>query len=81
MGIFAGVAGYNIYLKYGRPQFSTEWVQRIMPDPLFMHLFLSLVLIMHRPYLLSMGTIIMCALSTFTGRLLGVSCMCWRGTL
>jgi hypothetical protein len=72
VAIFAALAAHNVYLKHGF-KFSTEWVQRIMPDPLFMQLFLSLVLILNRPYLLGMATIVLGAVSTFSDKLLRVS--------
>jgi hypothetical protein len=79
VAIFAALAAHNVYLKHGF-KFSTEWVQRIMPDPLFMQLFLSLVLILNRPYLLGMATIVLGAVSTFSDKLLRVShsfCAYW----
>jgi hypothetical protein len=72
VAIFAALAAHNVYLKHGF-KFSTEWVQRIMPDPLFMQLFLSLVLILNRPYLLGMATIVLGAVSTFSDKILRVS--------
>ncbi len=63
---------YNLFLKYGRPQFNVAWAQKIVPDPLAMDLFLSFVLIMNKPYMTSMAPVIIKAIMTFTPRVLKV---------
>lgn len=72
VGIFGAVAAYHIYVKYGFPKFTSEWAQRIVPDPLTMDLFLSLVLIMNKPYVFAMAPVVLKALCTFTQPLLKV---------
>jgi len=71
---------YTLFLKYGMPKFSTEYAQRLVPDPVSMDLFLSVVLLMNKPYLTSMSPVLIKAFMTFTPRVLAVSaasvCLC-----
>jgi len=73
IGTFAAVTVYNLYLKYGFPKFTTEFAQKLVPDPLSMDLFLSVVLLMNKPYLTSMSPVLIKAFATFTPRILNVS--------
>eukprot|EP00598_Pedospumella_elongata_P006108 CAMPEP_0184974678 /NCGR_PEP_ID=MMETSP1098-20130426/6099_1 /TAXON_ID=89044 /ORGANISM="Spumella elongata, Strain CCAP 955/1" /LENGTH=421 /DNA_ID=CAMNT_0027497293 /DNA_START=20 /DNA_END=1285 /DNA_ORIENTATION=- len=70
IGTFAAVSLYNLYLKYGFPKFTTEFAQKLVPDPLSMDLFLSVVLLMNKPYLTSMSPVLIKAFATFTPRIL-----------
>lgn len=79
VGLFAGLAVHSLYLKYGFPKFTAEWAQRIVPDPLCMQLFLAFVLLMNKPYLLSMGPILIAAVMTFTEKLVQVKDLEDRG--
>lgn len=44
----------GLYSAHGMPQFNTAYAQRILPDPTAMYFFLSVILLMGRPYLTAM---------------------------
>lgn len=49
----------NLYNSHGMPQFNISYAQRIIPDQSAAYLFLSLILLMSKPYLLAVAPIVL----------------------
>jgi len=56
----------NLFQKYGLPKFNMEYASRLLPDPSAMYLFLSVLLISSRPYLLAMAPLVLVELTHYT---------------
>lgn len=61
--VIASIVDYllAVYSAHGLPKFSMEFAQRLMLDPSSMYLFLSLLLLMQRPSVLSMAPLVITA--------------------
>lgn len=62
--VFGSIADYTIalYTAHGLPKFNMEYASRVMTDASAMYLFLSLLLLMQRPYILAMAPLFLTAL-------------------
>lgn len=62
----------SLYRKYGFPKFTSAYGEKVMTDPLCMHLFLGMFLIMTKPYMLALSPVFFSELTHFTPQLLTV---------
>jgi tetratricopeptide (TPR) repeat protein len=73
-GLYAGLAVYDLYKKYGMPKFSTDYAQLVIPDPNTMKAFLGMMLIMSvRPYIFAIAPVFLNEVSNFTPEIFQVS--------
>ena len=63
----AGLYVAQLYTKHGFPKFSTDYLQRIMPDPNAMYLFMSAIIFLSKPYMSALGPIFFVEASNLSG--------------
>jgi hypothetical protein len=63
---------WDIYCKYGFPQFTSAYCSRVIPDPLTFGVFLGFFNMVGNPYLLALLPIFLTEVTAFTSQLLHV---------
>lgn len=76
-GLFAVLSVHAIYTKYGFPQLTTAYGQKVIPDPLCMQVFLGVFLLATKPYMFAIAPVVCHELTSFTPQILQVSMLLW----
>jgi hypothetical protein len=74
--LFACLYVYDIFKKYGRPKFSTDYAMQIIPDQATMKVFLGVfIALSNKPYIFAVAPVFFSEIAAFIPTILAVSCV------